>query len=166
MSLRKPVTQLTLDDFRTNPVWEFTNADEHIDETVVRPVRSIPVKSLDGRIVGVPVTLANGRQRWAMIGNVSVGDPRLTAHWLTLSIFGRGRWFPLARYFDIHRRTHGPRALAKSLGLPLSAVFPIAYNITHYAKGDPGALAGVIESEPSERLTRAQIIALAVPKRV
>jgi hypothetical protein len=148
------------------PVWQYTNSDEDIDETVVRPVKSTPVKSLTGRVVGIPVELANESKRWAIIGNVDLGDPRLTKHFLTLSLYDRGRWFTLARYHDVDSTAHGPSALAKFLRLPVSAVFPIAYDISKYCVGDPRVLVGKIESQPKEPLTRAQIVALAVPKKL
>ena len=45
-------------------------------------------------------------------------------------------------------------------------VFPIHYDIRRLCKGDPAALAGSVEKRPKERLTRSQIIGLAVPPRV
>jgi hypothetical protein len=38
----------------------------------------------------------------------------------------------------------------------------VAYDLRRYAIGDAGALVGKIEKEPSEKLTRAELIALAV----
>jgi hypothetical protein len=70
----------------------------------------------------------------------------------------------MARYHDFDAKTHGPRSLAKFLRLPLSSVFPISYDISAHCVGDRVALVGTIEARPKERLTRAQIIALAVPK--
>lgn len=159
----KKVEELTVDDLRAFPVWQYTNTDEHVGETVVRPVQRIPVKTLTGRIVGTQVTLANGSARWALIGNVDAGNPRLTQHFLTLSVFERNRWFTMARYHDFDAKERGPVALAAFLKLSVEAVFPIAYDISRYSVGDAGALIGIIEATPRERLTRAQIIALAVP---
>jgi hypothetical protein len=163
MSTLKTVDELTPDDLSAFPVWQFTNAHEHIDETVVRPVKKTPVKSLRGRAVGTQVTLANGAQRWALIGNVDPDNPRLTQHFLTISLFDHGAWFSMARYHDYDAETHGPAAVAEFLGLPLTAVFPIRFDLRRYCVGDSPALAGTIEQEPQERLTRGQVIALAVP---
>ena len=163
-TVRKLVDELTPDDFKAFTVWEFTNSDEDIDETVMRPVKSRRVRSLANRIVGVRVKLANGSERRAIIGNVHLRDPQHTKHILSLTVFDRRRSFTLARYHDFYARTHGPRALAKFLRLPLSSVFPISYDISEHCLGERSVLVGTIEARPKERLTRAQIIALAVPK--
>jgi hypothetical protein len=55
----KPAESLTVADFEAHPVWEFLNDDE-IGETMVRPVEKLPVETLDNRIVGTQVRLANG----------------------------------------------------------------------------------------------------------
>ena len=163
MSRLKTVEELTVDDLRAFPVWQYTNANEDVGETVVRPVKKIPVKKLSGRIVGTQVRLADGSARWALIGNVDPGNPRLTQHFLTLSILDRDRWFAMARYHDFDAEERGPLALAAFLQLPVEAIFPITYDIRRYCIGDAGALTGRIDAQPKERLTRAQIIALAVP---
>ena len=161
MNSKKTVEELTESDLRDVPVWQFTNSDE--DETVVRPVSKIPVETLANRVVAVQVTLANRSHRWALIGNVDPTNARLTRHFFTLSILDHGRWFNLARYHDVDATERGPEALASVLGLPVDAVFPIVYDISAYVTGDRGAVAGTLEKEPRERLTRAQIIALALP---
>ena len=109
------------------------------------------------------VLFANGDQAWALIGNVTVDNARLTEHFVTASLERNGRWFTLARYHDSNYGEFGPEALASFLGLPLDDLFPISYDIRAQVKcGDAAALAGQIPREPRERLTRAQIIALAV----
>jgi hypothetical protein len=160
----KTVDELTPDDLDAWAVWQFTNRHEHVDETVVRPVKRTPVTSLTGRGVGTQVLLANGERRWALIANVDPGNPRLTQHFLTIRVFDHGEWFSLARYHDYDADTHGPVALAEFLGLPIAAVFAIRFDLRRYCAGDPAALAGTVEREPQERLTRRQIISLAVPR--
>ena len=159
----KNVEALTVADLKSFPVWEFVNDDEK-GETAVRPVRRTPVSTLDGRLVGSMVRLANDAEVWALIGNVDASDPRSTQHFLTLTVFRDGRWFDLARYHDVDAHRRGPQALAEFLGLPIDQVFPISYDLSRLSKGDPAALIGTIEKEPRERLTRDQLIALAVPR--
>jgi hypothetical protein len=163
-TVRKRVDELTPVDFQAYSVWQYTNSDEDSDETMVRPVKSRRVNSLDDRVVGVPVKLADGSVRWAMIGNVDLRNPRLIEHFLTITVFDRRRSFAMARYHDVEAKTHGPRALAKFLRLPLSSVFPISYEISAHCLGARDALVGMIEAWPKNRLTRGQIIALAVQK--
>jgi hypothetical protein len=69
----------------------------------------------------------------------------------------------LARYHDFDYSERGPRALAEFLGLDLSQVFPITYDLREYAVGDPLALAGTIVANPVDQLSRSEIIALAIP---
>jgi hypothetical protein len=110
--LRKPIDELTPDDLRRFPVWQYTNSDESVDETVLRAIRRTPVKSLDGRVIGIPVTLANGSDRWAIIGNVDLRNPRLTEHFLTVSLLDRGRCIP--DYLRHSSRSPCPRGFSAS----------------------------------------------------
>jgi len=112
----KRIEELTCPDLEGFPVWEFVNNDE-LGETVVRPVKNTPVKTLIGRVVGTQVRLARGASVWATIGNVDASNPRLTQHLLTLSVFRDGRWFTMARYHDFDADERGPEALATFLGL-------------------------------------------------
>lgn len=68
----------------------------------------------------------------------------------------------MARYFDLWWEQRGPRAVADFLGSRLEDVFPIAYDIRDHAIGDPDALVGSFEQEPTERLTQEELIGMAV----
>jgi hypothetical protein len=92
----------------------------------VRSVTVLPVSKVTGKIVGTPVLLASGREVWALIGNVDSTNPRLTEHFLTLSIEREGKWFHLARYHDCDYAERGPDALAQFLGVPVTDIFPIS----------------------------------------
>jgi hypothetical protein len=159
----KDVDDLTEADLNKFPVWEFLNQDQK-SELAVRPVKTTPVKNLDGRVVGTQVRLANGGNVPALIGNVAVNDPHSTKHFLTISIFRSGKRFTMARYHDFDWNRRGPQALADFLEMGIEDVFPISYDLRPLCVGDPAALVGTIEAEPTDKLTRAQIIALAVPK--
>jgi hypothetical protein len=158
----KPVESLEVGDLQAHAVWQYANRDG-VDETLVRPVKRVPVASLTGKIVGTQVRLANGTCVWGVLGNVDASNARLTEHFVTLSVFRNGRWFTLSRYHDFDYAENGPDALARFLSLSVEEVFPIAYDIREYAKGDPAALAGQIYKDPRERLSRAEIIGMAVP---
>ena len=160
--LTKSVESLRASDLEKFPVWRYTNRDLS-NELSVRPLKRLPVSSLTGNIVGVRVKLANGQLRWALIGNVDETNARMTEHLLTLSLEQDGKWLSLARYHDFDYQNRGPDALARSLGLTVDQVFPIEYDLRPYASGDEAALNGIIPREPRERLTRAEIIAMAVP---
>ena len=161
--MTRPVDSLTKKDFAESPVWRFTGSDMP-DETHVKPVRRLPVRRLAGCIVGVPIRLANQTVLTGIIGNFDPGTPRLTEHFLTLSVFRPdGSLFQLARYHDYDAAERGPTELAEFLGLPLDGVFPISYDLSGIVAGSPDVLRGTIAAKPRERLTRAEIIALAVP---
>ena len=158
----RPIASLSEGDVRANPVWEFVSNDEP-DESYVRPVEHIPVAGLEGRIIGVEAQLANGQAAWVLLGNVDLHDPWKTAHFLTLSLMVGGHWFHLARYHDFDFDTRGPAALASKLGLATSDVFPIQYDISAWALGNQATIRGVVEAQPRARLSRAELIALAIP---
>jgi hypothetical protein len=158
----KKVDELTADDIARNPVWRFTNSDS-ADETAVQPVKRLPVSNLAGKLVGLRVTLRNGDSVWATLSNIDSENARLNEHFLTLSVVRLGMWFHLARYHDFDYAERGPDALAAFLGLDVDDVFPISYDLCAYAKGDPRALSGVIAKSPAVKLTRAELIRLAIP---
>jgi hypothetical protein len=159
----KNIEEIEAADLRTFPVWQYTNDDGNAGETTIRPIKKLPVKNLIGRIVGTQVRLANSTNIWALIGNVDINNARLTRHFLTLSVLWSGRWFTLARYHDVDAEENGPQALATFLGLRTDEIFPISYDVSRFSLGIPDALTGIIEKVPREKLTRAEIIALAVP---
>lgn len=157
----KPVDALTVEDFARHPVWRY--APTVADELRVRAVRTLPVKSLGGKIVGTQVRLANGSEVWAMLGNIDTSNMRLTEHFLTVSVERDGEWFHLARYHDHDFRSRGPSQLARFLRLRREDVFPISFDIRAYVEGKPRGLAGTIPLEPRKKLSRDEVIALAVP---
>jgi hypothetical protein len=160
----KPVESLTVADFEAHPLWEFLNDDE-IGETMVRPVEKLPVESLDNRVLGFQVRLANGLQVWASIGNFDITNPRATQHFLILSIERSGKWFHLARYQDVDFTSRGPEALARFLGLGVDDIFPISVDVRRYVRGNPAALTAIVLKEPQEKLTHAELTAMAVRRR-
>jgi hypothetical protein len=154
----KAIESLQATDLEEIAVWEFARAGR----TEVKPVKPVPVRSLKNRVVGTQVRLANGTTVWGIIGNIEPCDDLKTIHFLTLSVLREGVWFTLARYHDLDYSDRGPEALARFLGLSVDEVFPISYDISHVVLGDSRSLAGTILRQAREKLTRAQIIQLAV----
>jgi len=65
LKTRKPVDQLTLDDFAAYPVWEYASDEEGIrgrDETWVRPVDAALVPKRSYTHVAADFTTASGKQ--------------------------------------------------------------------------------------------------------
>jgi|SRR5271166_1568560 len=159
----KDISSLSPADLRSQPVWRYANSDGR-GETQVDPVKTLPVRSLSGCIVGGEIELSCRKKVWAIIGNVDLTNPELTTHFVTLSIFDdKGERFHLARYHDFDYAERGPIQLAAFLGLRVNEVFPIRWDVSRYAQGADTALHGTIKEEPTVRLSRAQVIALAVP---
>jgi hypothetical protein len=99
----KPAAALTPTDLVREPVWEFVNDDSQSDETCASGCE-LPVDSLDGRVAATEVTLRNGRRFLALQGNVGLAIPRLTRHFLTLSLYIDDDWFHLSPYHANQRR--------------------------------------------------------------
>lgn len=160
--MKKSVDNLKEYDVSQHSVWRFLN-DDSIGELVVSPVKRLPVKDLSGKLVFTRVHLANGEEIYAMFGNVDVENPELSKHFMTISFLKNNVWFHLARYHDHDYSSRGPSELADFLELKEFDIFPIEYDITFAVKQSSEILSGKYFPKPEKLLTRAEIIALAVP---
>ena len=149
-------------DLIDHPVWTIKSRRTKTDFEVT-PVKRLPCKSLDNKLVFVPVCLACGDTYWGMFSNVDISDEKLTRHFITFSLLKGEKWIHLARYFDADYRKRGPAALAKQLKMELNDVFPISYDLSDIVSNPPNWLSGNIPSSPSEKLSLDEIVALAVP---
>jgi hypothetical protein len=158
----KPVTDLTAEDLTRFPVWEFDLGGESRsgqNETWVVSVPDLPVSSLSNRVAGVALRVG-GRELVGLLGNIHLDDPRSTREFATLSVWGGGAWFHLARYFDFDRVQRGPEQLAEFLAMTVAQVFPICYDLSGVAVGHPEVVRGQIVAEPEVRLSASQRMAL------
>lgn len=162
MSTPKPAENLSVDDLKKHPVWEWVLDTEPERDDLLQPVVELPVASLANRLVGTQVTLNNGTSHWAVLLNVSTASARQTRHFMTLWLEANGDWFELARYFDSEYRTRGPSQLAQFLGLGIDEVFPIFYDISRVATGHQDVLAGSIPARPEKELTEDELIDLSL----
>ena len=158
-----PVEKITEALFRANPVWEFINDDE-TDETLVKPVKKLPVSSCDGRLVGCELRLADGSTIFGFLGNLDLTKADRNQHFLTLSLFLNGSIEHLARYHDIDFSDSGPASLAQKIGKKEEDIFPISYDISLCAIGSGDCIHGLIQKEPKQKLTRSEIIMLALDR--
>lgn len=130
----KSVSDLTVQDLMRYPVWEYLYDDEmYPDESWVHPVKKIPVTSLESRIIGLEVRLANDELRWATFEDIDLQNETLEYQTLVFDIYDHGEWFPLATHGISYPR-YGPRQFAEFLGLPVHDVFPIAFDYSHLVK--------------------------------
>jgi hypothetical protein len=155
----KKLVDITVDDLRQWPVWEYLPGDV---EPFLVPVERLPVVKLDNRLVGSTVVLYNGQRCCAILGNISLENKRSTQHFLTLSIERNGTWFDLARYHDVDYARRGPVQLAMFLKLKTEDVFPITYDISRLAIGLRDIVVGEIPLKPRERLSKSKLIKLAL----
>ncbi len=162
---------LTKRDFERHPVWKFDTSSEGVrwrGEEWVQPVSALPVTSLDGCLIGTSVRLANGTSVFAELGNVDLRDAKSTSRSLTLRVYYERKTFWLDRFHqhpeqkDIaskvwaillglgrHREVN-PTELASALGLKLTDVFPITYDLTGIATGPAEAIRGIIRAEATD----------------
>jgi hypothetical protein len=158
-----PLESIDPAEFIRGGVWQYSSESDSSEPIYLLPVRNIPVHSLDGCLVGAELILNNGRLIQAIIGNLSLQNPDDNQHYLTLSVYGdNSAIFHLSRYHDHNYEVSGPQALAQFLNLSPAEVFPIRYNISHLAKGNPACVSGTILAEPMVRLSRSQLIAHAI----
>lgn len=155
------VEKLTEKLLRQHPVWEFCN-DDDAGETVVTPVKKLPISTADSRIVGCELRLANGSLTFGFLGTLSLTKSDQNQHFLTLSIFIGGVIEHLSRYHDFDFAERGPAWLAKKLGKKVEEVFPIFYDVSAIASGSADCLRGFMSVEPKKKLSRREIIQLAV----
>jgi len=162
-SCKKP-EDITPDDFERFPVWEAAIDLDEVDGTLHRPVKELPVHDLGLRVVGTKVTLANGIEMFAALHGIHLESEYKTRHLMSLSFFHMGGWIHLDRYHDYSLEKNGPEATARKLGLKVSDVFPVKYDVSNFCVGDPGAVAGFVESDPKDKLTRDEILDLITDK--
>jgi hypothetical protein len=157
----KRIEQLEVQDFKRHPVWALEiNEDDAF--VYVSPVLSLPVNSLNGRIIGVETVLNSGLKLWCHLGNVDTVNPSSNEHFVSASFYVKGKWHRLSRYHDFDATAHGPKNLADVLNLSIEEVFPITYDLTPYVNASVSVTNSVIDLEPSVLLSRGELIALAV----
>jgi len=150
-------------------VWEYdlpAMTPDH-ERPMVKPVLdALPVKWLNSdRLVATTLTLANGSTHLGLLHNVSLHHPAATDQFLAVTIFRddgqrftcfRGRRqvmehvlpSTMARILD--NRT--PAGLAEFLGLRVDEIFPITYDLSAVAVGNPSVIRGTIPVHPKQTL--------------
>ena len=161
--MAKPVAALTPIDLGSYPVWQLLPESDDHDETWACPAGDLPVDDLTGCLVGTTLHLSCGATVPAILGNVSLHNKRKTEQFLCVRVFrADGDSFDLARYHDIDADRRGPTALAEFLGLSVTDVFPMTYDISSSANGLREVVLGTVPCEPDERLPRDELIDLAL----
>ncbi len=126
------------------------------------PDKKLPCRTLDNRLVGTVVKLADGSRALASLGNLDVKDRLSTQHFTTLAIEVDGEWVHLARYHDIDFDTRGSKQFAKKLGKSIDEIFPISFDVREYVADSPTWLRGTIEADPKEKLNDNELVKLSL----
>ncbi len=147
---------LNRQDFNRHPVWEFQVGSEWLpwrDETWLSPVKRLPVESLDNRLVGTILKLANGQAVRGTLGNISLRNARATRQFIDVEISHNGKSYQLQRAAAPMTPYLNAQGLAEALRLRIEQVFPITYDLSDVAVGDPKIIKGSIEAELPENLS-------------
>ncbi len=159
----KTFSSLSHQDLLKHPVWEFLTDSDETGSLLIKSIDRLPVRNLNNRIVAVNFDLADGGKRFGFLGNVHLQNKAANLHFITPAFETDSGWFTLSRYFDTDVARNGPEKLSQLLGRELYAIFPIKYDISPWAVGDPEVIRGEIRAAPIERLSSAEIAKLAVP---
>lgn len=157
----KSFPSLTVEDIKKCPTWRFTNRNLD-DDLEIESVLERPCTDVRSLIVGCQLRLADGVCVWGLLQNVDPTTPSRNDHFLTATIDCNCQWFPLARYHDVDVNERGPLALSHALGKDISSIFPLSYDIRSEVGFDAAGLVGSICIEPHARLSRKEIIELAL----
>jgi len=158
---RVPAEELTEAMLRECPVWEFCNEDG-IGETVVRPVKKLPVVDTRGCLLACEFQLADGSRLFGQMRNLSLHDEEKNRHFLSIGVFVHGVLERLALYHEAWYDEQDPGAFAAKLAKRIEDVFPISYDVSSLATGSPACVKGTIPREPARRLSRDALIKLAI----
>jgi hypothetical protein len=108
--------------------------------------------------------MANREKVQLILDNVHLDDPLRTRMFRVVTFTKNGKWKGLARYHDPFYKNDNENTVARFLGLKRLEVFPIAYDISPWCRGDPRVLVDVIPPEPpASELSIDDWSRLAVP---
>jgi len=148
---RKPVDDLTVEDFLAYPIWEFALDEEGIegrDETWVRPVDSKQVpKGEYSQLVGSEFVTAGGENLHGFMVVSTCDGVEVQAG----SLVGDGYYLPLPQMSEENARKDAPwevrarHELEKALGGRGLRVFPLSYTLRAAIQGETVARSGVVE---------------------
>ncbi len=137
----KAVTDVTPDDFSAHPVWQYCVASNS-DGVGLIPVLDLPVESLDERVVGTQVRLANGQLIWAVLFGLDSFSPVFNERDVGISFLVEGKRVMLGRAWERDLPGHGIGNLCAALKLLESDIFPITFDVSHLVFGDKSSLRG------------------------
>lgn len=147
---RKPVDQLTPEDFAAFPIWEFALDEEasetepEQDETWVRPVDApaVPVDAYS-LLVAADFTTASGQPLQGFVGVTTAGGLQIAQP----IVLANGRYLPYlpAAAASLQSKPHAGEWLAAQVGLPVAELFPLRYTLRAVIDGEAAPRSGNFE---------------------
>ncbi|MEW6305811.1 MAG: hypothetical protein AB1705_20220 [Verrucomicrobiota bacterium] len=151
MSNYKPIVQLTMEDLKAFPVWEYVNPDDHNegDETWVHPtsVNHVP-RNVYSRIVASEFTTPRGKQ---LPGFMIVSTPKRCIEINPGAILHKGYHIlptvsrETARKEGFHWSVRDRDLLLKELRSKEAGVFPLRFQLGALIHGESKLRVGVVE---------------------
>jgi len=157
--MRKLLSLLNPGDFIDHPVWEFGLSDS--EELWIENV-DVPVSSLGGRLVGALVTLANGTRVFAMFYNLRFDDSDAAVIFLGVAIWNGSAWVHLPRPCDFGDIADDLQTAAKELGLALSEIYPLRFDLRSVLENDSPGLVRCLDLPVKTTLSMDELVAMAL----
>ena len=130
--MSKPIDQLSTDDLRNHPIWEYaTDEEDEHDETWVRPLemRAVPVDDESDVVhVACDLVLATGRE---LTGFVSLWNGELHDE-APVVVGASGQYWPLDG--RPHRRNRV--AFEDFFGMPYDGLFPVRWRLRAFVASE------------------------------
>ena len=160
--MERPLNEITATELLTAPAWSYTPSKD--GRVWLKPVGSKRLRTFNNRMVTCQFHTPSGEAIWGLVEGIHPDLPLFSKHWRKAYLLrSDGKWFELARYHDYNWSTKGPERCAYFFRSTVHAMFPLRFDISHLSATASSSLVGVFESDPKDRLPRAEIIALAVP---
>jgi hypothetical protein len=148
------IESITWKSFEDYPVWEWDLGID--DDSTLFPITDYPVSYLEGRIIGIPCQLHNGKSINCILQSVEIGSPHKTEQFLNLYAIIGVRKIRLLRYFDVGASDDPGKDFASEISVNVDEVFPIKWDVQkHVTKGLNGR-SGLITRFPTRRLDEQQ----------
>jgi len=152
LKTRKPVNELTVEDFHAFPIWEFATDEEGVegqDETWVRPVRhkQIPMEAYS-QLVASDYSTAGGAQLQGFMTVTTADGIEITPG----AVVGEGLYHVLPSMSEERAQEEGlswaiqsRKEVVEALGGSAASVFPMAYKLRVGIRGEKAVRSGVVE---------------------
>lgn len=160
---RIEVKDLTPDDLVSN--WLYKFVPSRSGALTVVPVYVKKTAKFAGKMVACKVEFANKSEHWALIEGLDLEVPEFSRHHREIHIFlNDSGWFQLAQYFDgpAIKAIRGEEVLARKMGLSLSEIFPIHFDVRDRSNINSDCLRGDFEINPTWGRSLAEIMSLLV----